>query len=178
MGSFHFCYPVVERAGAKSEEGEEQFQASFLPECLKTLGPNLPVAVRQPTKLEAKHGKALPPMEVRGLLDTGAAHTSIDTKLAEALALTSIGKNGIRTASSGKCKLPSLWFAVDLDFTGSTLQSVKDLHVSSCTIGFDLTKHRKNPRDQENIGILIGRDVMSRWHITWDGPRSTVFIYD
>jgi hypothetical protein len=25
---------------------------------------------------------------------------------------------------------------------------------------------------------LIGRDVMSRWNIVWNGPTSTVFISD
>ena len=77
---------------------------------------------------------------------------------------------------SGKFTSPD--FAVDLSFTGTTLRSVKNLNVRSCNLMFDLAERQRNPDSQKNIGILIGRDVMSQWHITWDGRSSTVVISD
>jgi len=39
-----------------------------------------------------------------------------------------------------------------------------------------LEKALKDPNDPTNFGLLIGRDIMSHWHITWFGHTSTVFI--
>jgi len=30
----------------------------------------------------------------------------------------------------------------------------------------------------DNFGVLIGRDIMARWNIVWNGPSSCVFIAD
>jgi hypothetical protein len=35
-----------------------------------------------------------------------------------------------------------------------------------------------NPNDPRNFGVLLGRDVMARWNIVWNGLTSTVFISD
>jgi hypothetical protein len=48
---------------------------------------------------------------------------------------------------------------------------------------FELNDHQEiidclNECMYNPIGILIGRDIMSRWNIVWNGPTSTVFISD
>lgn len=35
-----------------------------------------------------------------------------------------------------------------------------------------------HPVDFNNFGLLIGRDIMSRWNIVWNGPTSTVLVSD
>ena len=147
----------------------------FSPLGLENTGLNVPVAVSQSAILSPTHDK--PPLSilVMGHLDTGASKTAIDLSLAEALRLDSIGM-GSSNSAAGKFTSPD--FAVDLSFTGTMLQSVQNLNVSSCNLMFSLAECQKNPDNQKNIGILIGRDVMSRWHITWDGRSSTVVISD
>jgi len=103
--------------------------------------------------------------------DTGASITSIDINLAKHLNLTPIGESTSNTAK-GPQKTPN--FCIDLNFSGTTLQPFHNLKVGSCTLPFNIEKEI-SPR---NFGILIGRDVMSRWNIIWNGPSSTVFISD
>lgn len=50
-----------------------------------------------------------------------------------------------------------------------------NLQIGSCNLNFQLNSNLNNPR---NFGILLGRDVMSRWNIIWNGPSSTVIISD
>ena len=103
----------------------------------------------------------------------GATITSIDESLADQLGLVSIGNNISRTAA-GKQRNPL--YTVNLSFTGTGLQQILNLMIGSCNLGFDIEKTKINHMDKKNIGLLIGRDIMSLWNITWHGPTSTVFI--
>jgi hypothetical protein len=99
--------------------------------------------------------------------DTGANKTSIDIALAKQLNLIPIGESPSHTAA-GLRKATD--FVIDLSFPGTNLQPFQNLLISSC----DLT----NPDMPLEFKMLLGRDVMSRWNIIWDGPSSTVIISD
>jgi hypothetical protein len=107
-------------------------------------------------------------------LDTGASKTSIDINLAKYLNLVSTGQSKSKTAG-GPQVTPD--FVIDLGFR-TPLSPFSNLQIGSCDLGFNLQQCLANPNDPANFGILIGRDVMSRWNIVWNGPTSTVFISD
>jgi len=106
--------------------------------------------------------------------DTGASSTSIDIGLAKHLNLLAIGQSEHRTAS-GPQVMPN--FAIDVSFPATKLSPFHNLRISSCKLGFNLENNIK-PSKAQNMGILIGRDIMSHWNIIWNGPTSTVIISD
>jgi hypothetical protein len=106
--------------------------------------------------------------------DTGASSTSIDIELAKHLNLLSIGQSENRTAS-GPQVMPN--FAVDISFPIAKLSPFYNLRIGSCRLGFDFENNMKSSKSQ-NMGVLIGRDIMSQWNIIWNGPTSTVIISD
>jgi hypothetical protein len=106
--------------------------------------------------------------------DTGASSTSIDIELAKYMNLIAIGQSENQTAS-GTQIMPN--FAIDINFPATKLSPFYNLRVSSCKLGFDLAKNLKSS-EAGNMGILIGRDIMSRWNIIWNGPISSVIISD
>jgi hypothetical protein len=107
-------------------------------------------------------------------LDTGASITSIDINLAKYLRLISTGQSTSRTAA-GPQSTPD--FVINLTFRAN-LSPFINLQTGSCDLGFNLQQCLSNPNDPKNFGILIGRDVMARWNIIWNGPTSTAFISD
>lgn len=112
-------------------------------------------------------------VSLMGHLDTGATKTTIASSLAEYLELTPIGYSNTRTAS-GLQETPD--YTVNLSFIGTNMRKISNLQVNSCKLSFDLAEAQKNPHNPRNLGLLIGRDIMSLWNITWHGPTSTVFI--
>jgi hypothetical protein len=107
-------------------------------------------------------------------LDTGASISSIDISLAKHLNLIPTGQSTNRTAG-GPRLMPN--FVIDLGFR-IPLSPFPNLQIGSCDLGFNVQQCLSNPNDSANFGILLGRDVMSRWNIVWNGPTSTVFISD
>jgi len=107
--------------------------------------------------------------------DTGASVTSIDINLANHLKLLSVGQSESFTAS-GSQVMPN--FAVDLSFPNTRLSPFFNLRIGSCKLNFDLNKNMENLNIPKNFGLLLGRDIMSRWIVTWDGITSTVMICD
>ncbi len=144
------------------------------PQLLANLGLNLLVELSTASAFTNKNIEKKS-CSILGLVDTGATRTSIDKTLAQQLNLIPIGMSTAITAA-GPQKTND--YAVDLTFIGSQLRPVLNLRVGSCTLNFDFKKAKENARNPKNIGLLIGRDVMSRWNLTWHGPTSTVFISD
>lgn len=107
--------------------------------------------------------------------DTGASITSIDINLASHLFLNATGQSISHTAS-GAHQMPT--FAIDLSFPNTNLLPFSNLQIGSCHLNFNIKNCEQNPNDPKNFGLLIGRDIMSKWNIVWNGPTSTVFIND
>jgi len=99
--------------------------------------------------------------------DTGANKTSIDIEIARQLNLVPIGESPSHTAAGLR---QATDFVIDLSFPGSNLHPFRNLQISSCVLS--------NPTAPPPFKMLIGRDVMSRWNIIWDGPTSSVIISD
>jgi hypothetical protein len=109
-------------------------------------------------------------------VDTGASHTTISLALATHLGLIQTGSGSSSTAN-GQATNPT--FAIDLQFLNCNLQPRVDLQVGSCNLAhFSVQVAQQTPFNPKNFGLLIGRDIMSKWHLTWDGPSSTVIISD
>lgn len=149
---------------------------SVAPQALLFLGLNMPVEIstasaylNEPTAIQRQT------IQVMAHFDTGCTITSIDMGLAAHLQLIQTGMGSSMTAS-GPATTPN--YAIDLAFINSGLSSIQNLQISSCNLPFNLAAAQANPKDPKNFGLLLGRDVMSRWHITWNGPTSAVFISD
>jgi hypothetical protein len=149
----------------------------FGPANLANVGANLRVEVATASAFVNDPNAPAPrqSLVVVAHLDTGASHTVIATVLAQHLALVQTGVGQSATAN-GKMSSPN--YAADITFVGTDLKPRADLNLASCILPFDLQKHATQPNDSTNFGILIGRDIMSAWHMSWDGPSSTVIIYD
>jgi len=138
---------------------------------LKT-GLNFPVELSTARVFLKPPGSAkMSSIVVIGHFDTGASSTTIDISLAKHLNLIPVGESIMQTAG-GTQTTPD--FYINMSFPGSNLHPFHNLKIGSCSLPFDLN----NGLDPNNFGILIGRDVMSRWNIVWNGPSSTVFIND
>lgn len=153
-----------------------QIAVGVSPLSLLHLGFNIPVEVT--TASAFRRSPNPPPLKtivVQGHFDTGASVTSIDNDVAQYLGLIPLGT--VQNQTAGGITTMNT-YAVDISFVNCPLQPFRDLRVGSCNLPFDFQRHASDPNDERNFGILIGRDLMSRWHITWDGPTSTVSICD
>jgi hypothetical protein len=142
---------------------------------LRLTGMNIPVEISTAAVFKNPPNNVLPSsIPTMAHFDTGASKTSIDINLAKHLNLVSTGQSMSRTAG-GPQLMPV--FVIDLSFRAD-LSPFLNLQIGSCNLGFDLQQCLVNPNNPENFGILLGRDVMSRWNIVWNGPTSIVFISD
>lgn len=150
---------------------------AFGPGAIAKLGANLRVEIATASVFVNDPNAPAPRQSivVMAHIDTGASHTMIATPLAARLGLVQTGVGSSNTAN-GVMSSPS--YAADVTFVGTDLKPQPDLNIGSCSLPFNLQKHASHPNDPTNIGLLIGRDIMSGWHIMWDGPSSTVIIYD
>ena len=152
----------------KTSSGDK-LRYQFSDRYLFNKGCNLIVAVSKYNEKE----KVTESISVMGHLDTGAMFTSVDFNVAKKLNLFSIGLSKKQTAS-GEAITPD--YIANLSFPGTKLKSYSMVRIGSVNLGFDF-----KDKPYSKIGILIGRDIrdiMSKWHITWHGPTSTVFISD
>ena len=115
---------------------------------------------------------ARPPLQ-GGEFDTGATRTCITGLIADALELTPVGFSKAHTASGVE---EFADYAVDILFPDAGLLSFEDLNVGSCSLPYMHYLSDEQRMAHTNIGALIGRDMMSRWNIVWNGPSSSVFV--
>jgi hypothetical protein len=152
-----------------------RISARVSPMQLRLMGMNIPVEISTATVFrKPPNNILLSSVLAMAHLDTGASVTSIDITLAKYLNLIPTGQSISKTAG-GPQLMPD--FVIDLSFR-VPLSPIPNLQIGSCDLGFNLEQCQSNPNDPENLGILIGRDIMARWNIVWNGPTSTVFISD
>jgi len=107
------------------------------------------------------------------LLDTGASRTTICQTIADILQLNPVGSSRISTASGTEDFAD---YAVDIIFPTSGLRGFDNLQVGSCKLPYDHNLPDALRMAPENFGVLIGRDMMARWNIVWNGRSSSVFV--
>jgi hypothetical protein len=103
-------------------------------------------------------------VKMRALLDTGAAVTVISKTFAKHCKLLQTGETEIRAlGSQHKCGE----HAGAISFPGTNLRPYDPIRIVSA----DFVQER-------HYAILIGRDILRNWTITFDGRRKLVTIVD
>jgi len=97
------------------------------------------------------------------LIDTGASNLAIDPTIAQQLGLRRTGTRPTYTANGPR---DSVVYAVSLDFPGTTLNTFEVLEAMDCNL------------TGQPFQCLIGRDVMSNWHMHYNGQTGTITIAD
>lgn len=119
-------------------------------------GPLLQVHVVSPTRVET----------LTALVDTGAERSSIDRNQARMLALETIGTADVVTPSTGPEAKKTNVYKSELVIQAGKFE---------CEIpGIELLE-----AEIENQGftLLLGRDVLSRLHLIWDGPAKVLTLF-
>ena len=104
-------------------------------------------------------------------LDTGASVSVIAEDLARRMGLPA---DGAERHTTGGGAVTMSMYNIDLRFPETKLSPFINLRVGS-------SLHPHHPGDlgnQKNIGLLLGRDILSKWSVVWNGPTSTVIISD
>ena len=134
----------------------------------------IPLIIQTPSALHLPpKSKPLKSSTVMALLDTGASRTCISNIIADELDLEPVGASRSFTAS-GVSVNPD--YAVDILFPDAGLKSFENLKVASCQLPYNPALSGSDKISRHNYGILIGRDMMTKWNIVWNGPSSIVFI--
>ena len=161
--SYSFGFQIVP---PPPENAMVNIKVSHIP--LVSNGFNIAVVVSTASAFQIPNNpQSVKAVQILAHFDTGANKTSIDIELAKQLNLIPIGESPSHTAAGMR---QATDFVIDLSFPGSNLHPFRNLLISSCKL--------TNPVTPPPFKMLIGRDVMSRWNIVWDGPTSIVIVSD
>jgi predicted aspartyl protease len=109
-------------------------------------------------------GQPIPsPITCPALIDTGASILAIDQSLAQPLNLK---KRGIITSHTANGPRQCNLFAVALSFPATNLKS------------YDVIQASEVDLSTQPFKCLIGRDMLSHWHVHYNGQFGTVSIAD
>jgi len=134
----------------------------------------MPVVIQTPSVLCAPPiSKPLETVLVMALFDTGASRTCVSDTIANALTLNAVGFSKFHTASGVEVFAD---YAVDVHFPNAGLRCFENLKVGSCKMPYTHNLPDAQRMVHDNFGVLIGRDIMARWSIVWNGPSSCVFV--
>ncbi|HVZ17519.1 MAG TPA: retropepsin-like aspartic protease [Terriglobales bacterium] len=144
-----------------------EIELRFTDEELRSGGPRIQVALGPSAaeyELAELQGSPLPPpLKISALIDTGASITVINPKLAETRKLQQTGSVQL-SAAGNQGKYPV--YVASLSFPGQELRSFEIIQVVGCQL------------PQQPISCLIGRDVLRRWLLTYNGRSATIKISD
>ena len=99
------------------------------------------------------------PLTITALIDTGASRTVINPEVAVTCALKYIGQ--VRISSAGHIN-ERREFVGALRFPDSGLRGFDPLRFVAC------------PLPEQDVSCLLGRDILERWAMTYDGR--SVFV--
>jgi len=129
--------------------------------CLNVL---LSVSAARLTALQ-KHGMDAPtPISIRGLVDTGASCTSVDSSVIQTLGISPSGEAQVSTPSTKDGPVPMMQYDVGLQIYANKIQHpliVRNLPVIEA------------PLAKQGIHALIGRDVLSNCVLNYNGAQKT-----
>lgn len=132
---------------------------SIQPHVLQGRGPVVAVEIQLPTAL-ANHlqakGTALPqPITGFALIDTGASKTCVEAQAISGLGVTPINRIKVQTPSGST---QQYLYPARVAFPGTTLPSIEFSSVVGSTLA------------AQGIVALIGRDVLARFLLVYNGP--------
>ena len=139
-------------------EGQVPLPAN--PGLLIGTGPLVPVQIEVPealAKLLADAGKAAPPPATgMALIDTGATASVVDVSLVDSLGVNPVGTVKVGTAG-GPVTQPVFPIRIQLQGPAFT---------------FDFSRVTGAPLKEMGIVALLGRDVLAKMLLVYDGPTS------
>jgi predicted aspartyl protease len=133
------------------------------PRDLKLYGPRLEIKVGPPL-LRNSAGELLVDSRhadsrfstMPALIDTGAQRTVLSQKAVNAVGLSKINETELRGVGG---VVPNVGvYVASIQFPRSNFATIEVLEISCCELSHPL------------IECLLGRDVLSRWGFTYDGP--------
>ena len=129
---------------------------------LRERGPVVPAVVSpvQPAREAMRAaGRQVPPAAaVTGLIDTGSARSAIDRGTAARLGLRPVGSTLVSTLTSAG-GVPVLLYAVQLVLAGQ-----------GSNMAFDMVTVVEASLADQQLGVLIGRDVLASAVFVYTGP--------
>lgn len=141
------------------------FSRSFGRDALVRSGPTIPIVVSIPDRWVARlrsAGLSAPP-SIAGdaLLDTGSSVTAIDVAVADALQLPILNTEVITTPMGQAIQHA---YPAQVAFPDGDLPDL----LADDFIGADLRSF--------GVLMLIGRNVLARWHVSYDGPEGVITV--
>ncbi len=133
-----------------------------LPRMLQNRGPIVPVSIsigdQQRVALVAAGREAPAPVTGLALIDTGATLTCIGTQAAQQAGLPTVGTGSMMSATQASVQVPM--YAAKIDIQGFVAINTAQAYGSPAL-------------DGQGIIALIGRDVLSKCILNYNGPEAT-----
>ena len=132
---------------------------------LKKTGPKITITVGHPQATQSlakqKGVQLRNPLTIEALIDTGASRTVINPQVAVTCGLQQTGE--VRISSAGH-------ITERQEFVGAILFPGQELK------GFDPIRLVACPLPEQDVSCLLGRDILERWNLTYDGRSGLVEV--
>jgi hypothetical protein len=142
-----------------------KFSRSYSRTELRRAGPKIKVTISHPSSAlvaAADAGVELRnPYTITALIDTGAARTVITPQLAATCGLRQTGQARISSAGHITDRAEH---AGAIAFPDSNLRGFDPIRLVAC------------PLPEQDVACLLGRDVLERWNLTYDGRSGFVEV--
>jgi predicted aspartyl protease len=139
---------------------------SWTPSALFQQGPHIGILISA-TSFELEEGRklglTLPELHVRALIDTGASVTIVNPQIAATCKLRHTGSARIVAVGGEPGEYRE--HAAAISFPGTTLAKFDAIRVVACPI-----------IRQPYFSCLIGRDILRKWFLSYDGQNGQVEI--
>lgn len=113
-------------------------------------------------------GEKLPAaVNVPALIDTGSHGSVVDVRIATKLGLRKGNPTSFTTLTQEPKQVPTYHFAVVFDTSPRTGLDVSE------GVSIDLIAHRQT---EPPMGLVLGRDILDRCKLVYDGLNGTVFL--
>lgn len=142
-----------------------KYSRSYSRSELRRTGPKITVTIGHPQAAialaEKSQIKLQEPFTVTALIDTGASRTVISPQLAVTCGLRKTGEARISSAGHITNRAE---FAGAIHFPGQELTGFDPVSLIAC------------PLPEQDVACLLGRDVLERWNLTYDGRSGLVEV--